>query len=615
MYQFEKIKLIIWDLDDTFWKGTLSEGGVELPEEHIRLVKRLTDIGVMNSICSKNDWDKVKEELTRNDLLGHFVFPSVNWESKGNRVKQLITDMQLRPANVLFLDDNHLNREEVRFFSPDIMAEGPEIIPQLLKDASLSTKNDLSHSRLKQYKVLQEKKNEKQNYSSNEEFLRESNIHLTINHDSVNQIERIHDLVQRSNQLNFTKVRSSLDELVSIVQSKAIESGYVSVQDRFGDYGIVGFYALQNGVLLHFVFSCRILGMGIEQYVYNNLNRPALKIVGEVISDLSCEGLPNWINQSVKAENAEKMKINQLKEHMVMVKGPCDLFQIYPYIANTEMFDTEFSHITEKGIGIESTSHTTHMVEAFRLTPQEKQHVVDEVPFVDIDIYSDKMYRIPYKVIFISILSDPNLGVYRRKETGERIAFVEYIQPITDPNNWDGLITGKLLTNGFSFTYEILKKFSENWEFIGRNTPQMVVENLEYIRRKLNTDCVLTIMLGGELYYEKNTYQAYMDRHIVHRELNTAIRNWAQGKNNVRLMDVNKYLTDQSCFYDHFNHYIKPVYYKLAEEMVQIVNESTGCSIKETSKLKMIQVRLKEILAPIYQKVRDLTRKKGNASG
>lgn len=71
-------------------------------------------------------------------------------------------------------------------------------------------------------------------------------------------------------------------------------------------------------------------------------------------------------------------------------------------------------------------------------------------------------------------------------------------------------------------------------------------------------------------------------------------------------MDVNKYLVDQSSFYDHFNHYIKPVYYKLAEELVNIVNECTGSQISETSKLKMVQIRLKEALAPTYYKFRKL---------
>ena len=38
----EKIKVIIWDLDETFWKGTLSEENVNIPEQHIKLLQRLT---------------------------------------------------------------------------------------------------------------------------------------------------------------------------------------------------------------------------------------------------------------------------------------------------------------------------------------------------------------------------------------------------------------------------------------------------------------------------------------------------------------------------------------------------------------------------------------------
>ena len=77
-------------------------------------------------------------------------------------------------------------------------------------------------------------------------------------------------------------------------------------------------------------------------------------------------------------------------------------------------------------------------------------------------------------------------------------------------------------------------------------------------------------------------------------------------------MDVNKYLVDQSSFYDHFNHYIKPVYYSLAAEMVDIVNEVTGNNIRETSKAKMVLIRIKEILAPTYYKLRKLL-KSGSA--
>ncbi len=609
MYQFDKIKLVVWDLDETFWKGTLSEGAIEIPEQNRCLIQKLTDVGIVNSICSKNDWQSVKEELQRQGLLEYFVFPSVNWDAKGNRVKQLIANMQLRPDNVLFIDDNPSNREEVRYFCQNIMVEEPDITKRLIIDVGECKKRDFEHKRLKQYKVLETKNQEKAQYMSNEHFLFDSNIQVTIQHDSLNQLERIHDLIMRSNQLNFTKIRNSVDELRDILKDEGIKTGYVTVTDKFGDYGIVGFYALKNRKLIHFVFSCRTLGMGIEQYIYNILERPDLEIVGEVISDLTMEELPIWINQKKLETTGAKMEIKGLKDHTVLIKGPCDLFQIYPYIAQTELFDTEFTYMTDRGFVIESTGHTTHIVEAKRLSNEQKARVLTEVPFTDKGMYNDAIFKNQYKVVFISILQDANLGVYRRKGTGESLAFLEYAHPLTDEANWRGYVSGKYDNRGFHFTLDILREFSDKYEYVGRNTPGQIVDNLKYIRDNLSSDCTLVVMLGGELYYEKNLQEAYKDRHIVHKEINDAIRAYSKDVNNMKLLDVNKYLVDQNSFYDHFNHYIKPVYYKLAEEMVSIVNECTGSTIRETSKLKMVQVRLKEVLAPTYYKIRKMIRK------
>ena len=300
------------------------------------------------------------------------------------------------------------------------------------------------------------------------------------------------------------------------------------------------------------------------------------------------------------------MEIRDLSAHSVLVKGPCDLYQIYPYIANTELFDTEFTYVTDSGLTIESTGHTTNVVEALRLTDTEQQRVLSEVPFTDAGMYCDNIYRKGYKAVFISILADANLGVYRRKGTGERFAFLEYVHPITDPASWPGLISGDYPHAGFAFTEEALREFSQNYEFTGRNTPQQVVENLSYIRAHLPQDCVLAVMLGGELYYEKNIFEAYRDRHLVHKAMNDAVRIWAEGKSNVRLMDVNRYLVDQSSFYDHFNHYVKPVYYALAAEMVQIAGEATGKAIRETSRAKMLLMQAKEALYPITKQIKRL---------
>ena len=72
------IKLIVWDLDETFWSGTLSEGGARIPEDHVRLIKDLTDCGIINSICSKNEFEPTKKAVQDAGVWDLFVFPSIN---------------------------------------------------------------------------------------------------------------------------------------------------------------------------------------------------------------------------------------------------------------------------------------------------------------------------------------------------------------------------------------------------------------------------------------------------------------------------------------------------------------------------------------------------------
>lgn len=61
MIDFQKIKIVIWDLDETFWKGTFSEENIIAIPENIQLVKDLTDMGIVNAVCSKNDSEPVEK--------------------------------------------------------------------------------------------------------------------------------------------------------------------------------------------------------------------------------------------------------------------------------------------------------------------------------------------------------------------------------------------------------------------------------------------------------------------------------------------------------------------------------------------------------------------------
>lgn len=77
-FEINKLKLVIWDLDNTFWHGIISEEKITYDEQNNNLVKKLNQHGVVNSICSKNDFAVCEKELSSSGLWDQFVFPSIS---------------------------------------------------------------------------------------------------------------------------------------------------------------------------------------------------------------------------------------------------------------------------------------------------------------------------------------------------------------------------------------------------------------------------------------------------------------------------------------------------------------------------------------------------------
>src|SRR6185312_6874977 len=119
------VKLVIWDLDDTFWQGTLSEGPISAITRNHDMVVELSKRGIINSICSKNDYEAVKATLSEYSLWDYFVFPHVQFSPKGKAIADILERAGLRPQNTLFVDDNYMNLEEAKFFNPEIMTAHP----------------------------------------------------------------------------------------------------------------------------------------------------------------------------------------------------------------------------------------------------------------------------------------------------------------------------------------------------------------------------------------------------------------------------------------------------------------------------------------------------------
>ncbi len=172
----------------------------------------------MNSVCSKNDPDQARAELERIGLWDELVFARIDWSPKGARVAQIVADAQLRAEEVLFVDDLPLNREEVRHAVPGIQVAGPEIIDRMLYLPELAGKDDGRLTRLRQYRVLERKLVDREAApGSNEEFLRSCDIRVGVGTDAAAEADRLFELVNRTNQLNFTKRRPDREAFDALV--------------------------------------------------------------------------------------------------------------------------------------------------------------------------------------------------------------------------------------------------------------------------------------------------------------------------------------------------------------------------------------------------------------
>lgn len=588
---YSKLKLVIWDLDDTFWEGTLSEGGIHTIPNNIELIKRLTDCGVVNTICSKNDETVAFKQLSKLGIRDLFVFSSINWDAKGPRIKELLQNMGLRAANCLFIDDNTLNLNEALFYEPSLNVAEPTVITELIDYFTGQKITDATHSRLKNYQVLERKNNAKSQAADNLAFLFDSQTNVEIHYDCESQIDRIAELVLRTNQLNFTKTRASKEELLSTIKDCNTKSGYVTVSDRFGEYGIVGFFAIKDNVCIHFLFSCRTIGQGVEQYVYATLGYPKLAVIGEVISMVDSSPAPEWINISTKSQVFRAKRTNT----KVIFKGGCDLQITADYLKTDNIFG-EFTYTGRKGNNMEMINHSINYLYFSTLSVEEKLRMLKELQFSDPDMFDTHIFDSDTALVLVSTMIEPNLGVYKNKSTGQRIAFGEKCHPLTDSKEWDNYINNNIFTADNHFTKEWLCWFSEQYTFEGALSPEEILENAKQLLAKLHPATKLCYFLGVEIPYLKNDKKNYEDRHLVYKQINTLFREWAKKEKRVLLIDFNDYVHDQNDFNDNINHFVRRVYYDAAKKINSYISDITGQKAVQSSKIKMLFLSLVDII-------------------
>lgn len=573
-FDIKKLKLIIWDLDNTLWDGVISEGGGQLIDSYITLVKELSFKGIVNSICSKNDFETCKERLMQCNIWEYFVFPSIDWTAKAQRVHGIIKDMGLRPANVLFLDDEPYNLHAASSIDDSLMCGTIQDLFDVIKEQLDGISKKDGFKRLKQYQDLQVKVSARKDFDSDEEFLKKSEISISFIYNCQDYIERITELIERTNQLNFTKNRISKLEVEDLISKSNFKCACISVSDKFCDYGITGFYALNcdNNCLEHFLFSCRTIGMGIEQFVFACLNYPSLEVKGDVVTALRKDSKPDWI---VITDSKKKETSTQAPSNRILIKGPCDVSQVLPFFRNKNVFDTEFSYtsVLKPGTYIESMNHSSQIVMLKDVDDDIRRKLIKTIPFIDGDYFKSNIFSQKYDYVIISLLTDYSLGLYQNIEIPSVIIpFSQYTIDYTKEENWDEIMHEQT-TNSDEQIAADYKFFKANYKFIGRISPEQMLANYEIIRELLPESTKLILLNGAEREYIGEEKKGYENRFLLHRSLNPLIDEFVKKhQDNTFVIDVNSLFGNDNPYLDTINHYKKNVYYKIAKSIEDYIS-------------------------------------------
>ena len=289
-------KVIALDCDDTLWQGICGEDGpeevvVDPPRRALQeFMAAQHDAGMLLCLCSKNNEEDVLETFRVHPemplRLEHFVARRINWAAKSANLAALAEELQLGLDSFVFVDDNPQERAEVQAGRPEVLTlplpEESARIPDFLKhvwafDRIHVTAEDKQRTEI-YVKRVERARLEKQAKTLGE-FIAALQLDVTIEPVTPDQLPRVAQLTQRTNQMNFSTIRRTEAEIQALLRSGDHECLAVHVSDRFGSYGLTGVAIVGFGKdalrVDTFLLSCRVLGRGVEHRLLARLGELA----------------------------------------------------------------------------------------------------------------------------------------------------------------------------------------------------------------------------------------------------------------------------------------------------------------------------------------------------
>ncbi|PMO91540.1 UDP-4-amino-4,6-dideoxy-N-acetyl-beta-L-altrosamine N-acetyltransferase [Vibrio breoganii] len=297
-------RALVLDLDNTLWKGVIGDDGMEgislggdypgnIYKELQSLFLALKQRGVLLTICSKNTesiaLNAIKEHPEMRLREDDFVSWRINWNAKSQNIQELAKELNLGLSSLCFIDDNPVEREEVRrnavgVFVPELPEDPSEWyqfisrLPELMQDSI----SESDKRRAELYKKRVDIQKAQISFTDRTEFLKELDMSIRVEPLDEKNFERTFQLFSKTNQFNTTTTRYSKEQLSLWAESSDVMVWHVKSKDKYSsEYEGVAALVIQKEssrwIVDNFVMSCRVMGRDIEHALLSYLLNKARK--------------------------------------------------------------------------------------------------------------------------------------------------------------------------------------------------------------------------------------------------------------------------------------------------------------------------------------------------
>lgn len=331
-------KVLVLDLDNTLWGGVVGETGPlgitlgESPDGEAFLafqehLKGLAQRGVLLAVCSKNNPDDAREPFEKHPdmalALDDFAAFEASWDAKPTAIERIAQTLKLGLDSFVFFDDNPAEREHVRQSLPEVQVVD---VPQDPSDFVRALEAGLwfeaigvsaeDRQRAKQYATEHKRRAAQEAFGSIDDYLRSLDMIGDPRNIDDPDLQRVVQLLGKTNQFNLTTRRHSADVVRAILAIPGAIGLTLRLRDRFGDHGLVSLVLAvpeEDSTLRidSWLMSCRVIGRTTEQFLFDALLARAKE---QGYQQLIGEYLPTAKNALV-ADLYDRLGFTQLAEH------------------------------------------------------------------------------------------------------------------------------------------------------------------------------------------------------------------------------------------------------------------------------------------------------------